>query len=164
VRNKHALIIGQAKGEKWKLGPMYSSKLWDWFATIGLTREQAYDIFQFDALIEHGTARAKKGRVPPSTVQMKTYRPKLIENIDAQKPKLIIPIGNLAIRQVLNQSNVLMEDVVGQKLVLRPFGSCAKETTIIPLPHPSGVSLWLNSAHNKKLLKTALELIANSLV
>jgi uracil-DNA glycosylase len=159
---KTSLIIGQAKGEKWKLGPMFSSKLWDWFATIGLTREEAYELFQFDALIDHGTLRAKKGRVPPNSEQMKNYRPTLIKNIDKQKPKLIIPIGNLAIRQCFNRA-VLLEDVIGNKFTLQPFGECKNETLVIPIPHPSGVSLWLNSASNKKLLEKAMHLIKQEL-
>jgi uracil-DNA glycosylase len=160
---KIGLIIGQAQRPETRDTPFLKSNLWKWFEQIGYSREQIMKIFQFDALVDHGTPKGKKGRVPPSNVQMKNYRPKLIEKIDAQKPKLIVPVGNLAIRHVLNMPNVLMEDVVGQKLILHPFGSCAKETTIIPLPHPSGVSLWLNSAHNKKLLQTALTLLMQEL-
>jgi len=141
---------------------MYASKMWDWFATIGLTREQAYEIFDFDALIDHGTVRAKKGRVPPNSEQMRTYRPTLIKNVEKLKPKLIIPIGNLAIRQVLDQ-NVLLEDVIGKEIKTKPFGILDNEATIIPLPHPSGVSLWLNSAYNKKLLEQALVLTKQTL-
>lgn len=155
---KNILIIGQAKGEKWKLGPMYASKLWDWFATIGITREQAYEIFDFDALIDHGTERAKKGRVPPSGEQMKLYRPKLIANIDALKPRVVIPVGGLAVKQVL-QTPLELADLVGQSYTAKPFGMAKSDALIIPLPHPSGVSLWLNSAYNKNLLAQAMQLI-----
>lgn len=155
--SKNFLIIGQAKGEKWKHGPMYASKLWDWFATIGVTREEAYEIFAFDAMTDQGTARAKKGRVPPSGEQMKAYRPTLITNTEKLKPTLIVPIGGLAIQQVLNQK-ITLDDVVGHKVTARPFG-VLPETTIIPLPHPSGVSLWLNAETNKKLLAQAMRLI-----
>jgi len=154
---KKILIIGQAKGEKWKQGPMFSSKLWDWFATIGITREAAYKIFTFDALIDHGTARAKKGRVPPSGEQMKLYRPTLLANVRKLKPRLIIPVGGLAVQQVLN-GKIELADVVGHKVHAKPFGALP-ETDIIPLPHPSGVSLWLNSAANKKLLAQAMVLV-----
>lgn len=155
---KHFLIIGQAKGEKWKLGPFYTSKLWNWFETIGLTREDVYRVFEFDALIDSGTAKAKKGRVPPSGEQMKLYRPTLIANIDKLKPRLIIPVGGLVVKHTLQTDHELSE-LVGHAFTMKPFGSCKKETRIIPLPHPSGVSLWLNSAANKKLLAQAMQLI-----
>lgn len=155
---KKFLIIGQAKGEKWKHGPFYASKLWDWFATIGLTRDDAYKLFEFDALIDSGTARAKKGRVPPSGEQMKLYRPTLVANTNRLNPTLVVPVGNLAVRAVLD-APILLDDAVGQRFVCKPFGACKNEAAIIPLPHPSGVSLWLNSAANKKLLAQALAMI-----
>ena len=155
--SKRFLVIGQAKGEKWKHGPMYASKLWDWFATIGLMREDVYEIFHFDALIDTGTARAKKGRVPPSREQMKTYRPTLISNTEKLKPSLIVPVGGLAIQQVLG-TKVELSDVVGHMIEAKPFGILS-ETKIIPLPHPSGVSLWMNSPTNRTLCAHAMQLI-----
>lgn len=157
VNKKSFLIIGQAQGEKWKHGPMYASKLWDWFATIGLTREQAYEIFHFDALINTGTQRAKKGRVPPSGEQMKLYRPTLLENTEKLKPRLVIPVGGLAVQQVLD-TKMELADTVGKMFTAKPFG-ILPETTIIPLPHPSGVSLWLNAASNRALLADTMQLI-----
>lgn len=159
---KRLLIIGQAKGEKWKSGPMFSSKLWDWFRAIGITREVAYERFHFDALIDHGTAKAKKGRVPPSAEQMKRYRPTLIANTAALKPHVIIPIGGLAVQQTLQQKAEL-SDVVGHSITAKPFG-VLPETKIIPLPHPSGVSLWLNAASNRALLADAFEMIKAELL
>jgi len=137
---------------------MYASKLWEWFATIGLTREDVYKIFDFDAMIPHGTERAKKGRVPPSGQQMKAYRPTLIANIDKMKPKLIVPVGGIAVQATLNTKAELSE-LIGHTFTMKPFGEAKQETSIIPLPHPSGVSLWLNAESNKKLLRQAMELI-----
>ena len=159
-----ALIIGQAQRPETRDTPFIKSNLWKWFERIGYSQDAIMKIFQFDALIDHGTPKGKKGRVPPSNVQIKNYRPILIEKIDAQKPKLIVPVGNLAIRHLFDQPNILMEDVVGQKHVFRAFGACKHDTTIIPLPHPSGVSLWLNSAYNRTLLDQALELLEQEIM
>lgn len=136
---------------------MYASKLWDWFAWIGMTREEVYAMFAFDALIDTGTAKAAKGRVPPSGEQMKKYRPMLIANTEKLQPRLIIPIGGLAIQQVLNHK-VELSDVVGQRITAKPFGEL-EETVIIPLPHPSGVSLWMNAPSNRALCKQAMVFI-----
>ena len=160
---KPALIIGQAQKPETRGTPFIKSHLWKWFAQIGYAPERIMALVAFDALVDQGTPRGKKGRVPPGTEQIRLYRPRLIKNIDRQQPQLIIPIGNLAVRAALGQNNVLLEEAVGHRFIRTPFGSCKQETLLIPLPHPSGVSLWLNAAHNKKLLITALDLIKQEL-
>jgi len=157
-QRKKFLAIGQAKGDKWKSGAMYVSKLWDWFAMIGMTREDVYKVFEFDAMIPHGTPRAKKGRVPPSGEQMAAYHPTLIKNIDALNPKLVVPIGGIAVQRTLATKAELSE-LIGHRFVMKPFNEAKRETVVIPLPHPSGVSLWLNAQANKKLLAQAMQLI-----
>ena len=162
--HKPALIIGQAQRPETRDTPFLDSNLWKWFARIGYEQAEIMEIFQFDALVDHGTPKGKKGRVPPTNVQMKTYRPKLIEKIDHHKPKLIVPVGNLAVRHVFNDPSVLLEDIIGHKFTRRPFGTCVDETILLPLPHPSGVSLWLNSTRNKQLLEMALDLLKQELI
>jgi uracil-DNA glycosylase len=159
THTKPALIIGQAQKQETRDTPFIKSHLWKWFETIGYSQTDIMKLFQFDALVNHGTLKGKKGRVPPTSVQIKTYLPELVKKIDIQKPKLIVPVGNLAIRYLFNEPGILLEQVIGEKFTLHPFGACKKETLVIPLPHPSGVSLWLNSASNKKRLKAALELV-----
>lgn len=152
------MIIGQAQGERWKLQPFPRSKLWAWLDTIGWTTDDVLRTTHFDALINTGTAKAKKGRVPPTGAQIAQYRPQLIATIDRIKPRLIIPVGGLAVQRCLDKT-VELADVVGGRFIAKPFGAAKRETVIIPLPHPSGVSLWLNSEPNKKLLKKALVFI-----
>ncbi len=155
---KPYLIIGQAKGVTWQDGPPSKSKLWRWFETIGWTQERALKKFQFDAMIGTGTAKAKKGRVPPKPEQIAAYKPELIATIDRLKPKLIITVGGLAAKHVLN-TNAELVDLVGQSFEMKPLGVCKNKTTIIPLPHHSGVSLWLNAASHRALWADAMQLI-----
>lgn len=160
---KPGLIIGQAQRPETKDTPFLDSHLWKWFARIGYEQAEIMRLFHFDALVDHGTPKGKKGRVPPTNAQIKDYRPKLIEKIDTLKPKLIVPVGNLAVRHVFNDPSVLLEDIVGYHFTKRPFGECRDETLILPFPHPSGVSLWLNSVRNKQLLEMALDLLKQEL-
>ena len=68
------------------------------------------------------------------------------------RPQILIPVGQLAIRRFLGPGS--LEDRVG-----RTFGEAPM---IIPLPHPSGQSRWLNDAANRDRLARALEAIGEA--
>ena len=65
------------------------------------------------------------------------------------KPKVLIPVGQLAIARFLGPGR--LEDRVGQAFGERPV--------MVPLPHPSGQSRWLNDQANRKRLASALALL-----
>ena len=50
---------------------------------------------------------------------------------------------------------------VGRNLLEGP-GKAAREPYLLPLPHPSGASRWLNQARHRELLQGALELLART--
>jgi uracil-DNA glycosylase len=66
------------------------------------------------------------------------------------RPELIVAVGGLAITRLLGR---------------RPLDACIGETfdyegrTVVPLPHPSGVSRWLNAPANRARLDRALAVI-----
>jgi uracil-DNA glycosylase len=62
------------------------------------------------------------------------------------RPKLIVPVGGIAIRRLLGLTG--LADTVGRRYELG-------EATVIPLPHPSGASGWLNNPANRQLTATA---------
>ena len=66
------------------------------------------------------------------------------------RPRMVIPVGQLAIARFLGPGR--LEERVGQA-----FGS---SPVIVPLPHPSGQSRWLNDAANRERLARALALIS----
>src|SRR5438045_5313198 len=55
------------------------------------------------------------------------------------RPRLIVPVGGLAIRQLLGISG--LASCIGWHYEL-------DEVPVIPLPHPSGASAWLRSPTN----------------
>ncbi|HEY1162928.1 MAG TPA: uracil-DNA glycosylase family protein [Candidatus Dormibacteraeota bacterium] len=67
------------------------------------------------------------------------------------KPKVLIPVGQMAINRFLGSGP--LEDRVGKRFGQRPV--------IVPLPHPSGTSRWLNDPANRERLTAALALIAD---
>ena len=67
------------------------------------------------------------------------------------RPKLVVPVGGLAIKRLLAVSG--LASCIGRPYEL-PDG-----TPAIPLPHPSGASGWLNDPANRELTARAAELI-----
>ena len=67
------------------------------------------------------------------------------------RPRLIVPVGGLAIGRLLGKRP--LDASVGRRFEL------GDERVAIPLPHPSGVSLWLNSQANRALVATATDAI-----
>ena len=61
-------------------------------------------------------------------------------------PSLIVPVGGLAVRRLLGLTS--LTECVGERLTLA-------EATVIPLPHPSGASGWLNDPANRLRVELA---------
>jgi uracil-DNA glycosylase len=70
------------------------------------------------------------------------------------RPRLIIPVGRLAIVQFIECAK--LEKVIGHKFCVERAGH---RFDLIPLPHPSGASPWHKVAPGKQLLERALRLI-----
>jgi uracil-DNA glycosylase len=70
------------------------------------------------------------------------------------RPQLILAIGGLAARRLLGLKDLAA--CVGQRFELG-------EAAVIPLPHPSGRNLWLNSHENRALLAHAVKLVHQEL-
>jgi uracil-DNA glycosylase len=66
------------------------------------------------------------------------------------QPAAIIAVGQMAITRFLGPGS--LEERVGRSFLERP--------RVIPLPHPSGQSRWLNEPANRDRLAAALEIIS----
>jgi uracil-DNA glycosylase family 4 len=66
------------------------------------------------------------------------------------QPRLVVAVGGLAIRSLLGVTT--LDAAVGERF---EHGDAA----VVPLPHPSGVSRWLNAPENRARLEHAVELI-----
>ncbi len=70
--------------------------------------------------------------------------------LEMLRPRVVILVGQMAIARFLGPGS--LEQRVG-----RTFGD---EPVMVPLPHPSGQSRWLNAAANRERLQQALALLA----
>ena len=64
----------------------------------------------------------------------------------AAAPELIVTVGGLALRRLLGIT--ALTDAIGKSFVLG-------DAIVIPLPHPSGASGWLNEPQNRARLGKA---------
>lgn len=155
------MLIGQAPGIRegdigkpfgWTAG----KTLFKWFSSIGVDedafREQVYMVAVCRCF--PGKNPKSSGDRVPDKQEIVNCRHWLESEFQMLKPKLIIPVGKLAISQFLTANKLV--DVVGQQFVI---DTPLLQSDCIPLPHPSGLSTWFNMEPGKTLLQDALCLI-----
>lgn len=74
--------------------------------------------------------------------------------LELLRPRLIVPVGSLAIRRLLGIAG--LAECVGLRYELA-------NAAVVPLPHPSGASSWLNSPANRALTARAAALVRQEL-
>jgi uracil-DNA glycosylase len=74
--------------------------------------------------------------------------------LELLRPRLIVPVGGLAIRRLLGISG--LAGCIGRRYEL-------DQAVVVPLPHPSGASSWLNSPANRELTTEAAALVRQEL-
>lgn len=104
MKNK-ILIIGQAPPANKQSLPYDSTMLYDWFKEIGISAEEALEIFHFDAVYDKFPGHSKNGgHLKPNEKQMDDYwnrelRDKII------KCKSVLVLGACA-RDYLRDKNI----------------------------------------------------------
>jgi uracil-DNA glycosylase len=155
------ILIGQAPGDKEpKLGRPFAwtagKTLFRWFEqAAGLTEEQFRSQIYMAAVCRCFPGKKESGgdRVPAPD-EIENCSSWLEQELKILKPKLLIPVGKLAIGQFLPLEN--LELMIGRKFSIVRDG-CSYD--VIPLPHPSGASPWHRKEPGKTLLDKALKQI-----
>jgi uracil-DNA glycosylase len=93
-----------------------------------------------------------RGDRVPSRAEQALCAPWLDQEIALINPRVLIPIGGLAIGRFLG-TDTTMTDLIGERFE-------REGRLIVPLPHPSGASQWFNAPENKVRLGRALEILA----
>ncbi|MEB8434261.1 uracil-DNA glycosylase family protein [Cocleimonas sp. KMM 6892] len=155
------MTVGQAPGiHEGRIGKPFGwtagKTLFKWFASIGVEEDEFRQQVYMAAVCRCFPGKNPKGsgdRVPDKQ-EIATCKSWIEEEYKILQPKLIIPIGKLAISQYLPHKK--LSDVVGQQFVI---DTPLLQADCIPLPHPSGLSTWFNMEPGKTLLQDALGLI-----
>lgn len=156
------LLVGQAPGDREpKLGRPFAwtagKTLFKWFAgSIGWTEDEVRDRIYFAAVCRCFPGKKPGGgdRVPDDDEIARCSR-WLDAEFDLLRPRLVIPVGKLAISRFLPVAP--LQDTIGRSFAIEYRGMAAD---CIPLPHPSGASPWHRMEPGRTLLGRALGRIA----
>lgn len=154
------LLLGQAPGpHEGEIGRPFAwtagKTLFQWFTGLGVDEPTFRDRIYMAAVCRCFPGKHPSGgdRVP-SPLEVETCSTWLREEVELLEPTLLIPVGKLAITQVMEVRRLV--DVVGRQHRVVLFGHTVDS---IPLPHPSGASTWHRTEPGKSLLHDALELL-----
>src|SRR5487761_2025090 len=152
------MIVGQAPGRltiarNLMFGGPSGDALERWLQQAGFTpgalRREAY----LSALTrcDPGRSATGKGDRKPSPAEVALCRPWLERELALVRPRVILLVGGMAI-----------EAFIGRVKLGEAVGSLAQRdgVALIPLPHPSGVSRWLNDPAHQALLARGLARLA----
>jgi len=154
------MLVGQAPGDRegvmgrpfaWTAG----RTLFGWFSQLGVDEETFRSRVYMAAV-----CRCFPGKNPgggdrvPNPGEVTRCRQWLDREFELLSPRLILPVGKLAIGQLVPVNKLV--DVIGRCHRLRqPVGA----VDVLPLPHPSGASTWHRTQPGKDMLQQALALI-----
>ena len=157
-------LLGQAPGPReggfgrpfaWTAG----RTLFRWFYdAMGVTEEQFRARVYMAAVARCFPGKAKGGGDrKPDPSEVARCGSFVAREVGILRPRLVIPVGALAIEQVTGLKMPLAE-IIGIPMTTRYFGI---EADVIALPHPSGASPWPRIEPGKSLLQKAMALIAH---
>jgi uracil-DNA glycosylase len=165
ARRPRAMLVGQAPGATEREGGRSFAgpagrTLFRWLERAGVS-EGAFRRHVYIAAVTRcypGPHPAGRGDRVPTPAERRRCRPWLDAELATIRPRLVIPVGRLAIDALLGP--LPLDRVVGQAHGVTLAGGPA---TLVPLPHPSGASSWLNPAEHRALLDRALALLGAEL-
>jgi len=148
------MIIGQAPGAiELTTGLPFSGRagaeLRRWLARAGI--DEAHLPYRTSMTkCFPGKAATGAGDRRPSPAEIALCAPWLDAELALVRPRIVLLVGQLAIERFWGKRP--LGDVVGKA---RKDG----DRILIPLPHPSGASRWLNQPANRALLERALRIV-----
>jgi uracil-DNA glycosylase len=152
------MTIGQAPGiTEQDAGRPFNAgsgkRLFDWLGRAGIEEDWFRSTQYMTSVTKCYPGRQPSGsgdRVPGRREQ-ELCRPFLDQEIALVDPRVIIPIGRLAIN-LFFQKKLKLQEIIGTQLEV-------SGRWVIPLPHSSGASRWHQIEENRRLIDQAITLI-----
>ncbi|HVD47718.1 MAG TPA: uracil-DNA glycosylase family protein [Candidatus Limnocylindria bacterium] len=153
------MLVGQAPGPTERISRRPFSgragkELDRWMLRAGFATPEEFRRLTYIAALMRcfpGRNAAGTGDLRPPSAAIANCAHWLEAELAILKPKVLIPVGQMAINRFLGPG--ALESRVGER-----FGD---NPVIVPLPHPSGQSRWLNDPANRERLAAGLALIAD---
>ena len=152
------MIVGQAPGRltiepNLMFGGPSGDALERWLRLAGFAPGALRREVYLSALTRCDPGRSEKGKGDrkPSPAEVALCRPWLERELALVRPRVILLVGGMAIEAFIGR--VKLSDAVGSAVE-------RDGVTLLPLPHPSGVSRWLNDPAHQALLERGLGRLA----
>ncbi|MDX1415379.1 MAG: uracil-DNA glycosylase family protein [Candidatus Promineifilaceae bacterium] len=180
------MLIGQAPGitevdARRPFNAGSGKRLFQWLGKAGWQEDDFRVRHAMTAVTKcyPGKAGNGKGDRVPSTDEQKLCRPFLERELKIYNPRLTLLVGGVAIK-LLYPAKLKLVEIIGtaacfpdtgagdllnlnyRKAELVNHPAQINELNgcwIVPLPHPSGASLWPNKLQNKALIERAIEIL-----
>jgi uracil-DNA glycosylase len=156
------MLVGQAPGvtEVQANRPFNASsgrRLFQWLAEAGFEETEFRSRYYMTAVTKCYPGRHPKGKGDrrPTRAEQKLCRRFLEAELSWVKPRVLLAVGGLAIETLVGE-RLRLADAVG-----RAFDVGGR--IILPLPHPSGASLWTNRPENQALTQRAMVVLRDEL-
>ena len=155
-------LLGQAPGpHEGKIGRPFAwtagKTLFRWFQEeVGVDEKTFRERTYMSAVARCFPGKAKGGGDrKPAPDEIERCERFVSREVEILEPRLVLPIGALAISRVLGEIGKL-DTIIGRVLRAKYHGV---DVDVIPLPHPSGASTWHRVEPGKTLLLKALQKI-----
>jgi len=165
AREPIGMLVGQAPGktevaDRRPFAGRAGRTLFRWFAEVGIDEQVLRRRIYIAAMTRcyPGPSRSGRGDRVPSPAEMTACSTWLEAELAIISPRVIIPVGKLAIERFLGGGPLDSRVGRAHRLVDLPGAPLA-----IPLPHPSGASSWIHAPGHMHLVHSALRLIATHL-
>lgn len=137
-------VVEGAEGRPWRGRAGATLRRW-----LRLDEDTFYATFYCAAVTRCYPGRPASGRGDrtPSATERELCSRWVDEELRLLRPDLVVTVGGLALRQLLGIAT--LTDSIGKSYV-------HGDTIVVPLPHPSGASGWLNDTRNRARLGKAL--------
>jgi uracil-DNA glycosylase len=152
---QRAYMFGQAPGvvegeerRPWRGRAGRTLRRW-----LGLDEQLFYETFYCASVTRCYPGKAARGDRTPTLREQVLCEFWREWELRLLRPELIVTVGGLAARRLVGQTSLAC---VGERYEL-------EGATVVPLPHPSGASGWLNSLPNRARLDRALGLVHDEL-
>src|SRR4051794_2190069 len=137
-------IVEGAEGAPWRGRAGRTLRRW-----LELDEEAFYDTFYFASVTRCYPGRTPGGRGDrtPTPAERRLCAPWRTEELRLLQPSLVLTVGGLAANAIIGART--LTECIGKSYLV-------DDTIVIPLPHPSGASSWLNDKTNRARLGKAL--------
>lgn len=154
------MVVGQAPGRvevsdtHKPFSGTAGARLFRWLQAAGWEEADFRRRFYMTSITKcfPGPNQSGRGDRAPTRAEQRLCSDWLEAEITLIDPEVLVPVGKLAIERFFGRGFVLT-DLIGNRFQI-------DGRIVIPLPHPSGASAWIQKAEHQELIRAAIAQLA----